>query len=291
MSDFKGKYLKYKQKYLELKSQIGGAFPFAFGDGGSIAIMAKITGDALDRVNERRLKLGLRREDNLHITLLQFFINFNNPGSDIFFNPTFIDTISRAFTTHLKRTGVELDSPRGSWDFLGIRPALEDKYWARVYNIDPRFEQNVKNFRLDIYKFLSQNVGVDATHPKFENRGKPQDNTDFVIYSTGPRREDELYAIVKNYYYGVNIWKPHISVVKMNELTSSSPTNRQLFDRINGLSTTQQKSDAITLHIGQVNPISKIRMINNVNELYISIRPPVGMARLSGQQTEFHVPV
>ena len=291
MSDFKEKYLKYKQKYLELKSQIGGAFPFAFGDGGSIAIMAKITGDTLDRVNERRLKLGLPREDNLHITLLQFFINFNNPRSDIFFNHTFIDTISRAFTTHLKRTGVELDSPRGSWDFLGIRPSLEDKYWARVYNIDPRFEQNVRNFRTDIYNFLNQNVGVDAAHPKFENRGKPHDNTDFVIYSTGPRREDELYAIVKNFYYGVNTWKPHISVVKMNELTSSSSANRQLFDRINGLSTTQQKSDAITAHIGQVNPISRIRMINNVNELYISIRTPVGMARLSGKQTEFHVRV
>jgi hypothetical protein len=47
--------------------------------------------------------------------------------------------------------------------------------------------------------------------------------------------------------------------------------------------------------INEINTDNKFKitsnMINNVNELYISIRTPVGMARLSGRQTEFHVRV
>ena len=76
----------------------------------------------------------------------------------------------------------------------------------------------------------------------------------------------------------------------MNELTSS-PKNRQLFDALNQLPTTQSRSDQLTQNIGQVNPISNIRMNINVRELYISIRTPAGMARLSGKQNEFHIPV
>jgi len=54
--DFKTKYLKYKNKYLELS---GGAFPFPFGTSTKFTIMAKLGSDTLDRVNERRTGLKL----------------------------------------------------------------------------------------------------------------------------------------------------------------------------------------------------------------------------------------
>ena len=63
MTDFYEKYLKYKNKYIQLSTQLnliqqGGAFPFAFGDCEILYLMAKIEGDTLDRINERRRTFG-----------------------------------------------------------------------------------------------------------------------------------------------------------------------------------------------------------------------------------------
>lgn len=286
--DFKQKYLKYKQKYLELKTklkfkeQLGGAFPFSTKAGGSIAIMAKITGDTLDRVNERRTKLGLAPQANLHITLLQLHINFENPDSEIFLDKGFIHEIRRAFITHVKGPGVELESPQGSWDFLGIKPTLEDKFFVRLYTLPQIFINNIKQFRLQIYKFLTARVHVDSVNPLNQIRGIPPDTSNFVIYST-PRAE--LYAITRDYYYGVDTWRPHISLLKINELPVP------FIQQIKAQPTVRQQADSIIHTIGKVKPINSIKMNINVTELYISIRTPPAQARLNARQKEFHVPV
>ena len=288
MDDYKEKYLKYKQKYLELKSelklkkQLGGAFPFSIKAGGSFAIMAKITGDTLDRVNERRIKLGLQPQANLHITLLQFHINFENPDSEIFLDKRFIEEIRTAFITHVKGPGVELESPQGSWEFLGVKPNLEDKFFVRVYRLPQPFIDNIKQFRLQIYRFLSQRVYVDSANPRIEIRGIHPDTATFVIYST-PR--GELYALTRDHYYGVDTWRPHISLLKINEL--SIP----LIQQIRAQPTPRHQADNIVHTIGKVKPISSIKMNVNVRELYISIRTPPAQARLNARQKDFHIPI
>jgi len=284
MTDYKGKYLKYKNKYLELKSQLGGAFPFLFGEGGKISIMANITGPTLDRVNQRRVRLGLPYLHTLHITLLEIHINFANVRSNIFYDPQLIDVIVQSFNQHLKGPGVEIASGMGGWDFFGFGPSLENKYWARIYTLPHNFRERVTSFRMAIYDFITAHVG-NLTR-KFDPRQNPADQhdiTNYVIYSTGngQNRDDELYAVVRDHYHGVDTWRPHISVIRMIELQQGQlqipgqqKSQRQLFDEVNQLQTTQERSDHITMTIGQVPPISRIRMVTDINQLHISINVP-----------------
>ena len=118
-TDYQKKYLKYKKKYFNStnKNMTGGAFPFKQCDGTSFNIMIKIDGDTLERINERRIKLGLSRKTDLHITLIAESIITHIKSRNVIFDSTTIDPI-----TNLKS---------GIWEFLG-RGDISKKYWARV---------------------------------------------------------------------------------------------------------------------------------------------------------------
>ena len=286
MTEYREKYLKYKKKYLELKAQYAGAYPFGKG-GSSIAIMAKVTGEKLDRINSIRTKFKLKPEDNIHITLLQFHIDFNNLEADIFLDPRFIDVIKTSFIKNIKNTGIELISPDRNWDFFGMNPTLDTKFLTRVYILPQDFKENLKKFRMDIYNFL--NTTLSISKPKYETRGKGTDQTEFIIYST-INNSKELYAITKNYYHTIDTWKPHISIMKMGELIPD-PKNKTIYDKINILQSNQEKIDKINCTIGRIKPIDTINMRNDIGELSISVKISQFITRFNGKPTVFSIPV
>jgi hypothetical protein len=289
-SNYYEKYLKYKEKYLELKNKLnlsGGAFPFQFGVSTKFTIMAKLGGDTLLRVNERRVALGLPPKLDLHITLWEIHVNLQNPDSEIFYDPRVIQLIIDSYNRNLKGTGVNLisnvPSPGigGLWDLYGFGNDILNKNWARIYEVGPAFVANVQKFRADIYRSLStlipggiqsigtQSRGTPALPAKGAKPAKPADMDNFVIYQS---RGIDLYAIHTPHYTGVQNWRPHISIFQIKELHTINPA---LIAQLNTLPTNQQKSDHIKSIIGKMRPISSISFggaHKNVDELWISMR-------------------
>jgi len=255
------KYLKYQNKYIALKNSLkGGGKPF--DNNMSLFIMAKITGDTLERINERRrIALGVGTElKDLHLTFLQLHVNMIHPNIGIFQNIDLIECIKKSFIENIINSGIRFESinpatGRGMWDFLGPSDIV-DKYWARIYNFDPKFIENIRKFRKDIYDFLNRKLG-QITHRR-EIRGA--DNTMYDIFSCNG---NDLYAIVSDHYYGVENWKPHISVLKINELKSADMT-KLLLAKDN-----MERSVVLARDIigNKVQPISSIVPINDMTEL------------------------
>lgn len=290
--EYYSKYLRYKKKYIELKNNIiGGAFPFAYGYGTTFYIMAKISGETYDRVKERRqklqgkqkLKAGISVESDLHITLLQLYINLAHPLHNIFYNTNFIDAIADAYKKNIKSQNVSLSSVKldssgnvlgGNWDFFGMGD-FPRKYWARVYDLPQKYEANIKQFRMDIYNYINSKFGIIQL--KTEYRGIGNDITNFAIYGTSDG--NELYAIVVDHYFGVKKWKPHISVIRMDELIT------QEVDKLNKMNL-NDASDDIRRTIGYVNPMSNIDFNRDVKTLKIALNQPHGL-KVGLPNTEF----
>jgi hypothetical protein len=282
--DYKDKYIKYKNKYIKLKSQIAGAFSFEFDNdepisilvnaypfesenGGAISILAYLSGNTLDRVNERRIKLGLSEIKTLHITLLQLHINFSHPDSVIFSSQEFFDAIEKSYLKNL--TTVFLNSPLGNWNFFG---RAENKYWVRVYTFNDKFKHNITQFRLDIYDYLNKNL--EKLRKESIVKGNAYDNTEYVFVSND---SGQLYAIDKQYYYGVENWKPHISVFNFKELNKGSELYKYI---INDENTKEDKILEIRTKIGNdVQAISNIEFNRDINKLLIAIRYPKGLKK------------
>ena len=286
VNDAHYKYLKYKTKYLNLKkSQTGGAF--AFKNTGLFYIMAKISGDTLERVNERRAKLKLPVNSDLHITLLQLHINIANPLSKMFTDDNFYKAIQTAFSKHIKGNNVTLSSQvidpitgkatGGLWDFLG-QGTFDKKFWARSYEIPPQHIEHIRAFRIDIYNFINTFISQNGMtlSSKFKTRTMPSDPTDqtqFKIYSTvkGTNRI-ELYAIVKDHYLGVETWHPHVSVIKMSELRSRS---QELYTTLSGIPSDSVKTKILKSAIGPgVKQMSIIESRRDIDQIRISFSNP-----------------
>jgi len=281
--DYKNKYLKYKNKYLELQNkQIGGAFPFRFGDGNILYIMAKISGDTLDRVNERRKAFKLEDNTDLHISMLQIYLNNKHPlYTRIFINDDFEHAIIKSYDDNILKNNVILTSinpltQRGNWGLLGRNP---NKYWARIYDFDG-YENNIKQFRLDIYKYIESISGkLIKSEERRSNSMDPTDIDDFVIYKT--QDGNELYAIHKKFYFGVDNWNPHISILTIPELEQSSDRTvsdkmdqNSVISKFNARQTDDDKIKVLRIESGnriQINPISNINLNRDVNELKFSI--------------------
>ena len=258
--DYKQKYLKYKQKYLEFKSQIGGlpGYPFTYATGGTIAIMANITGDVLDNLIKTTDSLRVSRPTNLHITLLHLHINFANKSSHIFLTEEFNNVVKKSFINNIRIPGIELESLPDSCDIFGQNPSFEQKYWVNTYSLPLRFKENISKFRMDIYNYLNTKVSIGK--PTFTNRN----DTDFVIYYANGI---ELYAVVKNQYFKVDTWKPHISIILMKELLSH---NKGLFDEIKRLPNNTAISKKLVE--SSICSFSNIKMNSDIKKLIISIR-------------------
>jgi hypothetical protein len=262
MEDFTQKYLKYKNKYLALKSQLGGVpgFPFSFDNAGTLAIMAVVTGDVLASLTDTSIALGLPMPKNLHITLLHLHINFANRNASVFLEDKFNEIVKKSFIDNINRQGIELESTDDACDIFGQHPSLENKFWVNIFTLPERFKENISQFRKDINTYLNTVVGINLS--RIENRS----GVDFVVYYTSGV---ELYAIAKDHYYTVYSWKPHISITILKDLQL---VNRGLFDEIKRIPTTKSMSDRLVQMSGINSSLNTIKMNKDIKNIIISVR-------------------
>jgi hypothetical protein len=304
--NYEQKYLKYKKKYSDLKIQMemqkGGAL--AFANNGSFALMLNITGDTLDRVNQRRRALGLQSLPLLHMTLLQLHINYDHPLHEIFLDRGFRDCVTQAVRNTLYQIGNPLilhsldpATQRGRWDFLGQG---NSQFWARVYIMDPTANALVRNFRREFYNCINTIITPAQLMHRLRNvrrahgfAGAAANPTNFDIWETSPGQE--LYAVNTQQYLYVDRWLPHVSVLRIQELNQPSTLNlyNTLTDATHPLSR-QEKNNAInarisanTVGIGQPNvqSISRLNIRENMRQLVFSVRVPAGHAQMNIDET------
>jgi hypothetical protein len=234
-----------KELYLKKNTlnKKGGAFPYNRDQGGKFTLLSIITGDTLTRVNERRIAYGLHPYDSLHITLLEFHINLYHPASDIFNNPHFKSVIKNLYREIIIGNELKLSSLRpngrgGNWEILGghgrtPEEQFNNKFWARVYRVSSPQELEIfRAFKIqvieNIKQILKQRGLLNQSDDLISNRvsrGQGSDIEEFTTYSTMDRQGklQELYCVNTNYYGNIRDWKPHISVLKLGELSRSRP--------------------------------------------------------------------
>jgi hypothetical protein len=262
--NYEQNYLKYSN--LENEEQVGGAFPFDFKNAGKIVIMATIKDDILKGIEQRQKNLGISTNNTIHITLLDIHINFANDDSRIFKTDAFRTIIGDSFINNFKKKDVELLSPQHEYNFFGIKNDIMEKWWVREYTFDRKYLDDIKNFRMDIYKYINAEIEKIQPGDKLEKKieTKPKPPTDFVIYSS---QKGELYALHKDHYYIVDNWRPHISIFKIEQIKSSI-----LKYILTELKTVKGKNEIIRRSIkskGVVVPINIIKM-NKILSLLIS---------------------
>jgi hypothetical protein len=263
----------------------GGAFPYQKGKVGKFTILAKVTGDTFTRVNERRIAYSLEPWDSLHITLLDFYVNLDHPLHVIFSDPRLHDEIKELYRAIYFSNELELDSTKknatgairgGNWEILGGHgrnpdEQFDNKFWARVYTMNPAHFKLFQHFKLRIIHFITTRTG--PLTPKKEMRGIAPDVEQFTAYSTQDGKE--LYCINTAHYGNIESWKPHISVLKLVELKISRP---DIYASIRSMSD-ENIIKTLTLNAQGVNPISNIITKRDLTTLRVSF--DIGTGRRS----------
>ena len=270
-------------------NQKGGAFPYPRGDGGKFTLLAMIGGDTLDRVNERREAYHLQSYDSLHITLLEFHINLDHCAFDIFSSNDFHTEIINTYRDYivdqeLTLTSVRANGRGGNWEILGghgrtPQEQFNNKFWARVYRLSNRQQLDAfHNFKLTVMNIIKRILRErrllgprDDLIISSEQRGQNSDIDDFTTYSTRDRRGilQELFCVNTN-HYGDDImtWKPHISVLKLGELSAPRP---DIYRQIISPANDDEAIIRILQHNAQgVQPISNIVSSRDLRTLRIS---------------------
>lgn len=300
---YEQKYLKYKEKYISLKSKMqkGNGFPFV-RNGGTFTLMLVFTGNTLDRINQRRTSLGLLPSVvPLHMTLLQLHINFAHPDHTIFLDPTFYQCVRQAVINILDPPAAPvvpavpvvpvehliLTSARGSYDILGQNAT---QYWAREYQFN---RQLITDFRRGFYNCINTRVARgQLRHVPGQSRdhGSPGQFTNYDVFQN---TAGELYAINHDHYFGVQNWRPHISIFRLDDFITSSmpplpnPNNDLLPILTNPQTTIVDKNTAVLdrirrnrshlpKHLRRLPAISELDIQRDMRSILISIRRPNG---------------
>jgi hypothetical protein len=278
-----------KDVYLKKNTlnQKGGAFPYSRGQGGKFTLLAKITGDTLDRVNQRRTAYSLQPYDSLHITLLEFNINLDHCAFDIFSNRDFHSRIRSYYREIILANSLTLSSVRangkgGIWEILGghgrtPEEQFKNKFWARVYTVTTANDLEIFNyFRLRVISYIEEILRERFLLRQGENliiaqetRGVAPDIEDFTTYSTRDRHGilQELYCVNTDHYGDIRNWKPHISVLKFGELSLSRP---DIYIQIKPPVDDADIMQILRLNAPGVQPISNIVSNSNLKTLRIS---------------------
>lgn len=294
------KYLKKSsKKYKKKKVQFGGSF--SFKNTISLTVMTGVTGDSLERVNERRVKLGLEPKDNLHITLLKMLINKDSTVmmrgqlpvrgmkvKDIAkrnLSPLLL-AICRIYANVYLENKLVFRSQKfdmqgrvigGVWEILGGRygrsskEKFNSKYFARVFNAPA----GAKHFRKELWRYMEQEYGSSSKHFNKDYRwwgaGGPEEFKIFT-HKTG----EELYAL-DNFNDSFDIWKPHISVLQFGELETNNPdvyNELLLVEKNNEMSEEMKEGLQIEIlknTIGPVEPISEIISDRDLQNAFIGL--------------------
>jgi len=276
---------------------IGGALPMPFGLVGKFTLMCNLTGDTLERVNERRRSFGLPNSPSLHITLWECFINISNPRHIMFTTKAFHDDLNKLYNTYfldryneITLTSQKLDANGkiigGNWDIFGRQNKVKDgRFWARIYTLaSSSYVQRVSDFKSDLFTIMSKHMNngkpfIRTQDTRGNNIFDSSDTETFNIFSNSNRVE--LYY-VNDFYLNVINWKPHISVLSFDELKNNQ---LQLYNTISGLSNDDIVDRLKDAAGPKVQPISNI--ITHINNRTFMIGYNLGLSPKTRQQVNY----
>lgn len=173
-------------------------------------------GEQFNRVQSKLSKFGSSRITP-HVTIHAINFNKDHPKIHQFFSfekstytvrPAFRDAINEIYRRTLQNKLVLTHDN----DFKQM-----GKYFALKYKC--RHPSIITRFRMGLYRYISDKVGNIPSEYKMITRVSGQDPEkidNYRVYSDIYNRE--VYA-VQDYYHGVGVWTPHISLVTEDELT------------------------------------------------------------------------
>ena len=260
------------------KSMKGGAFPYIKGRVGKFTILAKVTGDTLVRVNQRRTAYQLPELDSLHITLLDIYVNLDHPLYIIFSDPNLHHKIKELYRAIYIGNRLELESRKrnaatgallgGNWEILGghgrtPEEQFDNKFWARVYTMNPANFELFQAFKIGVIKLITEITG--PLTPRKENRGNPPDVEEFTSYYTSDGKE--LYCVNTAHYGNIISWKPHISVLRLGDLKTKRP---DIYGQILAAANDEEIIGILRLNAQVVGEISELITNRDLTTLRVS---------------------
>jgi hypothetical protein len=276
---YKEKYLKYKRKYIQLQNIVGGGYFKLYEKNKNIkfktySVMADISNDSIiDSLNQRRNCILQNINDDyiFHITLLSFEINRSlKPYCDLFENknkigtqthktlkPEIIQFANEAYNETFKQQDIILSQEQGKYHKMGA-------YYVKKYYIIYETQINtITEFRTSFYKklrnYFRKNLGDYSFDWYWDETGNTRN--DYTLAKIG---NDVIFAI-PNYYFGIGVLEPHISIAKEDEIKQYNPT---LFYSID---TSLNPESEIVKYLlpHQFLPLSDIRMNKDIDEIRI----------------------
>lgn len=230
---------------------------FIFENTTAMYIMADITNKhIIDRLDERRkyLLLGhLPLQDVLHLTLLQLEINQDHPLASYFQDQTFHKKIAEIYKLTMQKDNVVLQSVPGSYDLYG---QTENKYYVKL--LEPDQKLSITRFRKTLYHFIREWLGPYTIYEK-------QKYYVFQIHNI------DLFA-VPDFYYGVGIWSPHISIVNTADIRKY---NYALYENYTKQETKEEKMNILLQSLQKAThfkPLTHIKMADHCSVLSISLK-------------------
>ena len=199
------------------KDRSGEVFKF-FKNTYRLYMVAEATDPKLIRNYEyRQAKLGVTPiKSKPHITMMHIHVNADNPDHhhlidrNGFINNMFKNIIEKKY--HYMSPSIYLKSTNDCYDIMG-------EFFAKIYTHDGPKEQ-ITNFRMVLYLYLE--MFLNKSHRQRQNI----DGRIFYVYSYKGR---ELIA-VPEYYHGVGIWTPHLSIIKLPILKYQNPELYEEFE-------------------------------------------------------------
>jgi hypothetical protein len=154
-----------------------------------------------------------------HITLMHIHINADNPDKSLIINED--GEINRTLKKILKKKYYEMAPSIYLQSDSELYRIMGD-FFAKVYEHDGD-HKIITEFRLVFYMYLEIYLG--SSHRKRHNI----DGRIFFVYSYNDR---DLIA-VPEYYHGIGVWTPHLSLIKLPHLEKQNPDLYEEFTESN----------------------------------------------------------
>lgn len=270
MTDYKAKYEKYKNKYIQLKiiktQQSGGARDY-FKSNIKVHVLAVITNpELITLLDQQRQELNLwelhRINKEYHMTLMQFHINANHPDSYIF-----DEKLESLIGKWYDETFGGIDNPKGAtilkhkmgdYDLLG----QEKKYLVKLYEPLDKYKTVITDFRKKLYKYIDKRIKKGKSKKIFK---KTKDDVEYYIISYGGQK----LLSIPSYYYGIGKWVPHISIADLGEIEKYSPN---LFEKYEDAKSKEDKLSVLLKPIigANLDTLPKINMNQDIGSIKVS---------------------
>lgn len=199
------------------KSETTGVFKY-FDDTYRLYMIAEATDQKLqENYEQRQKKLGVISKIAPHITMMHIHVNADNPDHKFLINETGkINNVFRKIVENKYQNianNIYFKSSQSHYDLMG-------DFFAKVYVYDGD-RSIITDFRMALYFYLEMYLGRFTKRERIDIDGRV-----FFVYSY---KGKELIA-VPEYYHGIGVWTPHLSIVKLPVLKTQNPELYEKFE-------------------------------------------------------------